>query len=179
MAFTLYEIDNAPEPAASQLKESQDAFGFIPNIHKALAASPETLAAYKYLHDQFQASSFDHNELTVVWQTINYYHDCSYCIPAHTAAAHMMKVDPAIIEALHNGESLQDDKLSVLQQTTRAVVDQRGRLNEEQIYDFKSAGYGDKQLLEILLGLAQKVISNYTNHLAKTPLDAPFEQFAN
>ena len=29
-----------------------------------------------------------------------------------------------------------------------------------------------------MLGLAHKVISNYTNHVAETPVDAAFEKFA-
>ena len=34
------------------------------------------------------------------------------------------------------------------------------------------------QVLDIILGLSQKIISNYTNHIANTPVDAPFEKFA-
>ena len=89
-----------------------------------------------------------------------------------------MKVDEAVIKALHAGETLQDPKLRALQETSRAIVDQRGQLTEDQVAAFKAAGYGDQQLLEIVLGLAQKVISNFTNHLADTPLDEAFKQFA-
>jgi len=177
MSFTLYEIDNAPSPANTELEKSQAAFGFIPNLHKVLAASPKTLEAYKALHELFQASSFDATEQTVVWQTINFYHQCHYCLPAHTGIAHMMKVDQETIESLHNGETLKTEKLKALQSTTRAIVDQRGVLSAEQITDFKSAGYGEAQLLEIVLGLAQKTISNFANHLAKTPVDEPFKKF--
>ena len=33
-------------------------------------------------------------------------------------------------------------------------------------------------LLETLVGFAQKVMSNYTNRVAKTEVDAPFQKFA-
>jgi len=33
-------------------------------------------------------------------------------------------------------------------------------------------------VLEVILGLSQKVISNYVNHVAKTPLDEMFQPFA-
>ena len=42
---------------------------------------------------------------------------------------------------------------------------------------FFIAGYGQQQVLEVILGLSQKVISNYVNHVADTPVDAMFEQF--
>lgn len=178
MSFTLYEKNNAPEAAQAELEVSEKTFGFIPGLHKVLAAAPNILKIYKVMHAEFQNTSFDNTELTVVWQTINYYHQCNYCLPAHTGIAHMMKVEPAIIEALSKGEPLEDDKLRVLQETTRAIVDQRGNLTDAQMEQFAAAGYGNQQLLEILLGLAQKTISNYANHMAKTPVDEAFLEFA-
>ena len=177
MPFTLHDTQSAPG-AKNELEQSQKDFGFVPNLYKVMAVAPEALKAYKALHKHFQASSFNATELTVVWQTFNVYHDCHYCVPAHTGIAYGMKVDEAVIKALHAGETLQDPKLRALQETSRAIVDQRGQLTEDQVAAFKAAGYGDQQLLEIVLGLAQKVISNFTNHLADTPLDEAFKQFA-
>jgi len=177
MSLALYDIDTAPEPANKELELSLKAFGFIPNLHKVLAGAPQVLAAYKNLHAMFQDTSFDNTELTVVWQTINYYHQCHYCLPAHTGIAHMMKINTDIIDALSKGEPLKDEKLGILQATTRAMVDQRGHLTTDQISAFKAAGYGEQQLLEIVLGLAQKTISNYANHLADTPVDTAFQGY--
>lgn len=177
MSFTFYEIETAPADVKAELETSQKAFGFVPGLHKVLAAAPQVLTIYKHLHTEFQNSSFNNTELTVVWQTINYYHQCNYCLPAHTGIVHMMKVDEEIIEALSKGEPLADLKLRALQETTYAITHQRGNLTDAQLDTFYSAGYGNQQLLEILLGLAQKVISNYTNHLAKTPVDEPFKKF--
>lgn len=177
MKFTLHTPESAPSAAAEELKKSIQAFGILPNLHAVLANSPETLSAYKQLHELFQKSSFDAAELTVVWQTINRYHACHYCLPAHTAIAHSMKVDKDIIEALHKGDRLNDTKLETLRQTTLALVDSRGKLSDEQKQAFEQQGYGPQQLLEIVLGIAQKTISNYTNHLADTEVDAPFKKF--
>lgn len=170
-----------PATATGELKEefdrSQQAFGFIPNLHKVFAASPIALTTYKYLHTQFQNTSFSNTELTVIWQTINFYHQCHYCLPAHTAIANMQKIDSALIDTLYEGKPLDDQKLRSLQETTRALVDQRGQLTEPQEAAFRAAGYGDQQLMEIVLGIAQKTMSNYANHLAKTPIDEQFAPF--
>jgi alkylhydroperoxidase family enzyme len=40
------------------------------------------------------------------------------------------------------------------------------------------SGYTKQQILEVILGLAHKIISNYTNHVANTPVDAVFKKFA-
>jgi|TARA_R110000744_G_scaffold287475_3_gene398622 alkylhydroperoxidase family enzyme len=177
MSFTFHEISTASDEVKPDLEKSEKAFGFVPGLHKVLAESPTVLRAYKVLHTEFQNTSFDAAELTVVWQTINLYHKCHYCLPAHTGIAHMMNVDQSIIDSLSNGEPLSDEKLRVLQETTRAIVDQRGDLSDKQVSRFKEVGYGNEQLLEIVLGLAQKTVSNYANKMAETPVDEPFLKF--
>lgn len=58
------------------------------------------------------------------------------------------------------------------------MVRNRGNISDSELERFYAAGYGEQQILEIILGLAQKTISNYTNHIAKTPVDAAFQKFA-
>jgi alkylhydroperoxidase family enzyme len=174
----MHTLDSATEDARAELERSKKAFGFIPNLHAVLAEAPSVLTAYKELHTLFQNSSFNNEELTVVWQTINVENECHYCIPAHTGIAHMMKVDPAIIDALRNGNELASEKLQTLRDTTLALLRLRGRLNSDHLDAFSAVGYGNQQLLEIILGIAQKTISNYSNHLADTSVDAPFQKYS-
>lgn len=178
MKFELYNIENAPEGSKALLKNSVKNFGMIPNLHAVLAESPQALEAYQLLHELFQQTSFNEEEITVVWQTINVEHECHYCVPAHTAIANMMKVDEAITHALRDQKPLKDPKLQVLHQTTLALVRNRGHLTDEEHSDFFSAGFDRRQLLEIILGISQKVISNYTNHQVETPVDKPFQKFS-
>jgi len=177
MRFELYNRENAPADSRQLLEKSVKDFGMVPNLHAVLAESPATLKAYQDLHHLFQQTSFDKEELTVVWQTINVEHECHYCVPAHTAIAHGMKVDSAIIDALRNRSDLPNKRLQTLHLTTLALVRNRGHISEKEHVDFFAAGYERRHLLEIILGISQKVISNYTNHLADTPVDKPFQQF--
>lgn len=176
--FTIHTIDTAPVKSKGQLEEGLKAFGMIPNLHGTLAESPELYKAYTTLHGLFMETSFDKDELTVVWQTINVEHECHYCVPAHTMIANSMGVDSEIIEALRNETPLPSEKLEALRTLTLQLVRNRGHLTQPEIDTFFSAGYAQKQILEILVGVSQKVISNYVNHLAETPLDMPFESFA-
>ncbi|CAM3765635.1 MULTISPECIES: carboxymuconolactone decarboxylase family protein [Pseudoalteromonas] len=176
--FTLYTQDNAPEAAKPLMEKSVAAFGMLPNLHAVMAEAPTLLEGYQVLHELFQNTSFNAEELTVVWQTINVEHVCHYCVPAHSAIAASMKVDQDIVDALVNKTPLADEKLEVLRETTLAMTQNRGVISDEQIEKFFAAGYAQQQLLEIVLGLSQKVMSNYTNHLANTPVDEPFKKFA-
>lgn len=176
--LTIHDLETAPAESKEALEKSFKANGRIPGLHGVMASAPGLLEGYQKLHELFINSSFDKEELTVVWQTINVEHGCHYCVPAHTGIAHMMKVDPELIEELRNGEPMPTEKLQALHDTTLAMVRNRGNLTEEEINAFYAAGYGERQLLEIVLGLAQKVMSNYVNRIAETPVDAVFEKFA-
>ena len=174
----IHDIKTAPEGSKALLENSQKAYGMIPGLHGVLAASPELLKAYQELHQLFTETSFNNDELTVVWQTINVEHGCHYCVPAHTGIAKMMKVDDAIIETLRNQTPLADAKLEALRTLTLSITRNRGNVSQADLEAFYTAGYGEQQVLEIILGLSQKVISNYTNHIANTPVDEAFQKFA-
>jgi alkylhydroperoxidase family enzyme len=175
--FKIHTIDSAPENSKPLLENSMKSFGMIPNLHGVLAESPGILEAYQMLHSLFENSSFNNDELTVVWQTINVEHGCHYCVPAHTGIAHMMKVDEAITEALRNRTAMPNDKLQTLHEFTLSIVRNRGIVTDLETEAFYAAGYNKRQLLEIILGLSQKVLSNYVNHIAETPVDTAFEKF--
>ncbi|WP_111707067.1 carboxymuconolactone decarboxylase family protein [Lutibacter citreus] len=176
--FKIHNLETAPKESVPFIEQSLKSYGMIPNLTATLAEAPGIVEAYGVLHNLFANSSFNAEELTVVWQTINVEHECHYCVPAHTGIAHSMKVDAALTEALRNSEPMPTEKLQALQDTTLEIVRERGHLSEAQKEKFFAEGYGNRQLLEIILGLSQKVISNYTNHLAETPVDKAFEKFA-
>ena len=176
--FKLHTVETAPVKSKAILEGAQKQMGMVPGLYSVMAESPEILKAYTQLHQLFTSTSFDAEELTVVWQTINVEHECHYCVPAHTGIAHSMKVDPALTEALRNDEAMPTEKLQALKDFTLSVVRSRGDVSEQELNAFYEAGYGQQQVLEVILGLSQKVISNYVNHIAHTPVDKVFEQFA-
>lgn len=175
--FKIHNLETAPEGSKPLLQNSLKSFGMIPNMHGVLAESPGALEAYQRLHDLFQNSSFTKEELTVVWQTINVENGCDYCVPAHTGIANMMKVDPALTEALRTKSELKDEKLKALQDFTLSVLHNRGWVSKEELQEFYGQGYNRRHVLEVVLGLAQKVISNYSNHIAETPVDKAFQKY--
>lgn len=176
--FTQHDLSSAPEKSRPLLEKAQKEMGMIPALYSVMAEAPGVLEAYQRLHELFLASSFDAAEKTVVWQAINVEHDCEYCVAVHTAVAGMMKVDPAITQALRDQQPLEDDRLELLRQTTLAIVRDRGRPDPAVVEHFLEAGFSRQQLLDIVLGVSQKILSNYVNHLADTPIDDAFKRHA-
>lgn len=176
--FQIHDVTSAPEDARPLLENSLKAYGMIPNLHGVMAESPQALEAYQALSGIFAATSLTAEERNVVWLTLNVRHNCHYCVPAHTAIAKGEGVTDAIIEALRNETTLPDAKLEALRTFTLAVVDKRGEVSDADLSAFFAAGYTNRQVLDVITGVAHKVMSNYINHFAKTPIDKPFQAFA-
>ncbi|MEP5154004.1 carboxymuconolactone decarboxylase family protein [Planktotalea sp.] len=175
MSFPSHDLESAPEGSKPLIENSMKAFGRLPGLHKVLAESPQAYEGYQLLHKLFQASDFDAEELTVVWQAINVENECHYCVPAHTGIAKMMKVSDEISDALRNETPLPTAKLEALRTFTVQMLRQRGNMEDAQMDAFFAAGYGHRAVLDIILGMAQKTMSNYVNHMAVTPVDEAFQ----
>lgn len=171
IAFTRYTADTAPEAAKPILGAVKAAFGFVPNLQATMAESPELLAGYSTLWDLFGKSTLSATEQQVVYMTANFEHECHYCMAGHTTLSKMQKIDDAIIAALRSGTAIPDAKFEALHRFATAVVQNRGHVDDAGVQAFLDAGYTRQNVLEVVLGVATKVMSNYTNHLTGTPLD--------
>lgn len=174
----LNEIADAPEAARPLMEGSVKAFGMLPGLHKALSNSPQALEGYQALHQLFQQTSLSDVEKHVVWQSINQEHGCNYCRPAHAFIGRkMLGVSVELDEAIQDEAPLGDAKLEALRSFTLALLRGRGHVSDAETDAFFAAGYGPTQVMDVLLGLAQKVMSNYANHLAATPVDPAFADY--
>ena len=172
--FTLHTEETAPRASKPLLADSKKSYGMIPGLHAVMAEAPTLLEAYKTVGDLFTNSSFDKDEITVVWQSVNVEHACYYCVPAHTGVAKSMGVSDEITDALRNETPLPNARLEALRTFTLSVVRNRGNVDDGTVQVFLDAGFTQRQILEVVLGVSMKVMSNYTNHLAHTPVDGAF-----
>jgi len=170
--FTSYTVETAPEAAKPIFHGVKGAFGFVPNLQSYMAESPELLAGYSALWDLFSKTTLTAHEQQIVYLTSNFENECHYCMAGHTTLAKMQKMDPAVIEALRNGTDVPDARLEALHRFTTLVVRQRGWVADADVDAFIDAGFTRRNVLEVVLGVATKVMSNYTNHIVHTPLDA-------
>ncbi|MEM9352074.1 MAG: carboxymuconolactone decarboxylase family protein [Planctomycetota bacterium] len=173
-SFTIHTVETAPENARPALERAAKAYGAVPNLIGILAEAPVAVEAYQALGNLVKLSSFTPTERTVVWQTLNAYHNCEYCMAAHTTIAHTEKIDQAVIETARNVGSYDDPRLEALRVFTLTLADKRGWAEDHEVDAFLAAGFTRQNILEVITTIAQKVMSNYTNHLAKTPVDDGF-----
>ncbi len=170
--LTIHTKDSAPEASKDLLEIVQAKNnGFIPYLLGEMAEAPSLLKAYMTVGEALEASSLTAQEQQVVILTVSYLNECSYCMTAHSAVAKMVGLPDDEIDALREGQPMSDAKLEALRTFTGILVEKRGWASDEDIAAFLTAGYTRAQVLEVILGIAFKTMSNFTNHVADTPLD--------
>ena len=178
MDYPIHTVDTAPDAAKEILAGAQQAYGFVPNLLGTMAEAPALLKAYTTISRIFDESSFTPTERQVVLLATSVQNGCRYCVAAHSAIASMQRVPAEVVTALRDGETIPDAKLEALREFATSVVSSRGWPSEQETERFTKAGCRRQQVLEVVLGIGLKTLSNYTNHLASTPLDAAFTRAA-
>lgn len=158
-------------------EHSEKEFNMIPNLYKVMANAPEILQTYTQGYQNFrEQSDFTPAEQEVVFLVISYENSCDYCMAAHsTMADFFSNVPKEVTNAIREDKPIEDKKLSALATMTREMLLSRGRPDASIVDDFMQAGYSEKQLLDIVLAISVKTLSNYTNHLFETPVDKAFK----
>ena len=177
ITFPLLDETTAPEGARKALAVTKKNFGMIPNLEKVMASAPPLLEGYAALWDLFYTTTLTPIERQVVYLTANFENECNYCVPWHSLLAKQIGMNASDIDALRSGAQISDHKLEGLRTFTRTLIANRGKATKADLQSFFAAGYSDVQALEVVLGLAVKLMSNFTNSIAGTPLDKEVESF--
>ena len=175
--FTIHTIDTAPESARAGLSAAQQKLGFIPNMMAVLAESPVALEGYQAVQGALATSSLSTAEQHFLPLAISVANGCPYWVPAYSMMAGKSGTPQQAVDAVREGQPIDDGRLSALRDFTRAVVEKRGRVAEEEVKAFLAAGFTKAQVLEVILAVALKLISNYTNQVADIPLDEAFQAY--
>jgi AhpD family alkylhydroperoxidase len=172
--FPAHTVETAPDEVRPAMQAMRQKLGFIPSMAAKFAEAPSLLMGYRTLEPFFEKTSFDPTERLVVYLTASYRHNCDFCMTAHSWAARQQGIDKDTVAALREGRSLADPKLEALRVFVAAMLDERGAVSDEDKRAFFAAGYSPRQALEVILGLALKTMTNYTNALARTPPNPEF-----
>lgn len=172
--FTVHTAETAPEASRPFIEGARKAFGLVPNLIGLFAESPAVVEGYLSLAGAFQKSGLSPLEREVVLIAASVENECHYCVAAHTTVTQGQKLDQSVIGAVRNGGPIAEAKLEALRAFATKVVRQRGFVSDADVQALLTAGYTRANVLEVVLGIGLKTISNYTNHIAETPLDAPF-----
>ena len=179
MNFEIHTTETAPENSQDALQAIEERYGFIPNLAAVFAESPGAfnalLAALKAYDDP--SLTLTPVERQVVLLAVSVENRCDYCTAAHGMLAHSLGLDRDDIVALQQGRAIRDSKLEALREFTRSLVANRGLIDETALTRFADAGFSRAQVLEVILGVSLKTLTNYANHVANPPVNEQFRAF--
>ncbi|WP_373713694.1 carboxymuconolactone decarboxylase family protein [Streptococcus sp.] len=179
--FPIQTIDSAPESLKENLATvKKNNGGYIPNLIGLLANSPTALETYQTVGGINRRTSLSPTEREVVQITAAVANGCGFCVAGHTAISiKQIKMPDDVLQALRKGVSIDSDpKLDTLAKFTLAVIENKGKVGEQVLSDFFTAGYTDENALDVVLGVSLATLCNYANNLINTPINPELQPYA-
>lgn len=166
-------------PTKSEVSESNQAIferlgkqiGFVPNLYAYYAKNETALPDYLAL--QGRKTTLKAKEKEVVNLVTSQINGCRYCQSAHTALGKMNGFTNEQILEIRRGSAGFDDKLDALVKFTAATVSNHGKVKEEIKEAFFAAGYNEANLIDVVILIGDKIMSNYLHNLAGFEIDFP------
>jgi len=174
----LRTIEDAPAEARDLLAGAEKRNGYLPNLLRVLANAPVALETYLTVSGINARASLSLAERETVQIIAAGTHGCGYCVAGHTAiATKQAGLDPEVIAALRDLGHVPDARLDAVARFTKAVIAQRGRVDDAELDAFRAAGFTDQQALEVVLGVSLATLCNFANNLGAPPLNAQLEAY--
>jgi uncharacterized peroxidase-related enzyme len=149
----------------------QSKLGFVPNLYATIAHSETALGTYLAL--QGAKSSISTKEREVINLVVSQVNECRYCLAAHTALGKMVGFSDAQIIDIRKGRVPFDAKFDALAQLVRSITVNRGKADSAALDRFFAAGYTDGNLVDAIMVVGDKIISNYLHSTTQVPVDFP------
>lgn len=165
---TREEVSTGNQQIFDQLEKG---VGFVPNLYATYAYSENALGTYLAL--QNAKSSLKAKEREVINLAVSQVNDCRYCQSAHTALGKMNGFTDEQILELRQGYASFDVKLDALAKLAKAVTENRGKIDGGVLEAFFNADYTKENLIDTLMVIGDKTISNYINNITQIPIDFP------
>ncbi len=145
--------------------------GFVPNLYATFAYSDTALGDYLSL--QNRKSSLKAKEREVINLVVSQVNDCAYCLAAHTALGKMNGFTEEQILEIRTGAASFDPKIDALARFVKDTTIQRGKPSAESVDNLLQAGYDKGNLIDILVVIGDKIISNFLHGVTQIPVDFP------
>lgn len=172
--FAIKTAVTAPEACRDILFAIEEGLGFVPNVYGMFAGTPAALTGLTSLNSAFDDTSFSPAEREIIALTTSVYNQCPYCVAGHSTFALQHGVDADTVHAVRAGGVSGDPRLQALGRITLSILEKKGAIGVADIRPFLNDGYHTPQILELLIGIAGKTMTNFAAKIARIPLDKEF-----
>ena len=169
-------IDEAPAASRVMLRTAEARFGRVPNMALLLSVSPAALQGYLALLNALDGGALDAQTAQRIALAVAEAGGCSYCLSLHThRARNRIGLDDAEITANRNGAS-NDPQAEVAVRFASKLVRMQGAIGDDDLGALKAAGYGDAEIIEIVLHAGLNMLAGTINKVCEPDVDFPLIQ---
>lgn len=172
--FNVPKREEVSESNQAIFDNLEKAVGFVPNLYATYAHSKNALANYLALSNA--KTSLTAKQKEVVNLAVSEVNQCIYCLSAHTAIGKMNGFTDAEILELRAGQASFDTKLNALARLSRNITENRGAADEAIVENFLNEGWTKENLIDTIVLVGDKTISNYLHKTTQVPVDFPEAQ---
>ena len=170
----------SPDKALGKTKDMYNkvhaTLGTIPKMVQTMANSPALLEAYLNFSGALAGGVLNSKTATLIAMTVAESNSCNYCLAVHNyVGENVLKIDAYTLEVARNGDS-NDPRIEAILKFAKALVVQRGLIDDAEVNNLKEAGVSEAEIAEIVGNVALNVFTNYFNNTAKTEIDFPVVQ---
>lgn len=169
--FQIPQKEQLSEANQSIFNQLEKGVGFVPNLYATFAHSENGLATYLGL--QNAKSSLKAKEKEVVNLVVSQYNNCLYCLSAHTAIAKLNGFTDEQILEIRKASISFDSKLNSLANLVNEAVHNKGEISDITKEHFFNEGYTEGSLVDVIIAIGDKTITNYLHAATKIPVDWP------
>ena len=139
---------------------------------RTLANSPAALQGYLAFGEALDGGVLPAKLREQIALTVSEANGCGYCVAAHCAIGEAVGLSDSELADARQSSS-PDSKVDAVLHLAHQLVENRGRVDDEDLNRVRRAGYGDAEIAEIVAVVAWKTFANYFNHVAGTEVDFP------
>ncbi len=149
----------------------EKAVGFVPNLYATYAYSETALN--DYLNFQNRKTSLKAKEKEIINLVVSEVNGCAYCLAAHTAIGKMNGFTDDQILEIRSGSASFDSKFHALARFVKDITINRSKPTPELVDNLFQAGYNKENLIDIIVVIGDKTISNFIHGTTQIPVDFP------
>ena len=170
-AFTVPQRNEVSETNQAIFDNLNNKVGFVPTLYAYYAHSDTALQ--DYLNLQNRKSSLRAKEREIINLIVSQVNNCMYCLSAHTQMGLNAGFTIKQIIEIRKAEISFDKKFNALVKFAKSTVENRGYATEKAKSEFFEAGYNQENMVDAVMVIGDKIISNYLHNLSDIKIDWP------
>jgi uncharacterized peroxidase-related enzyme len=169
--FTVPTKEEVSETNQHIFDNLQKNMGMVPNLYAYFGKNETALADYLAL--QMRKNTLTAKEREVINLVVSQVNNCKYCLAAHTVVGKMNGFTDEQVLEIRRATISFDHKLAALAEFVKETATTRGEPSADAVEALFNAGYTEANMIDILIVIGDKIISNYLHKITQLPVDFP------